>query len=51
MLTELVFFGGGGFGDFELLESPDPVQAFRGHGKGGATARLLNARKQDRARE
>lgn len=29
----------------------DPVQAFRGHGKGGATARLLDARKKDRARE
>ncbi|WP_372723889.1 AbrB/MazE/SpoVT family DNA-binding domain-containing protein [Immundisolibacter sp.] len=29
----------------------DPVQAFRGQGKGGATARLLDTRKQDRARE
>lgn len=29
----------------------DPVQAFRGQGKGGATARLLKTRKQDRSRE
>lgn len=29
----------------------DPVQAFRGQGKGGATARLLTARKQDLAQE
>ncbi|MCA1978454.1 MAG: AbrB/MazE/SpoVT family DNA-binding domain-containing protein [Thiobacillus sp.] len=29
----------------------DPVQAFRGQGKRGATARLLKTRKQDRARE
>ena len=29
----------------------DPIDAFRGQGKGGATARLLAARKQDLARE
>lgn len=29
----------------------DPVLAFRGQGKGGATARLRATRKQDRARE
>jgi AbrB family looped-hinge helix DNA binding protein len=29
----------------------DPIQAFRGQGKGGATARLLTARKQDVAQE
>jgi len=29
----------------------DPVAAFRGQGKGGATARLLAERQADRARE
>ena len=29
----------------------NPVEAFRGQGKGGATARLLAARQQDLARE
>lgn len=29
----------------------DPVQAFRGQGKGGSTARLLAERKRDAARE
>ncbi len=29
----------------------NPVEAFRGQGKGGATARLLAARKQDLSRE
>ena len=29
----------------------NPVAAFRGQGKGGATARLLAARKQDQDRE
>ena len=29
----------------------NPVDAFRGQGKGGATARLLAARKKDLARE
>ncbi len=29
----------------------NPIDAFRGQGKGGATARLLAARKQDLARE
>lgn len=29
----------------------NPIEAFRGQGKGGATARLLAARKQDSARE
>lgn len=29
----------------------DPVLAFRGQGKGGATARLLKTRKRDRMRE
>jgi AbrB family looped-hinge helix DNA binding protein len=29
----------------------NPIQAFRGQGKGGATTRLLAARKQDRAQE
>ncbi|WP_018410761.1 AbrB/MazE/SpoVT family DNA-binding domain-containing protein [Methyloversatilis thermotolerans] len=29
----------------------DPVQAFRGQGKGGATARLLETRNRDRERE
>lgn len=29
----------------------DPIDAFRGQGKGGATKRLLAARKQDLARE
>lgn len=29
----------------------NPVEAFRGQGKGGSTARLLAARKQDMARE
>lgn len=29
----------------------DPIQAFRGQGKGGATARLLTTRKQDLAQE
>jgi hypothetical protein len=29
----------------------NPIDAFRGQGKGGATARLLAGRKQDAARE
>ena len=29
----------------------NPVEAFRGQGKGGTTARLLAARRQDLARE
>jgi AbrB family looped-hinge helix DNA binding protein len=29
----------------------NPIEAFRGQGKGSATSRLLAARKQDRARE
>jgi len=29
----------------------NPIEAFRGQGKGGATARLLAARKEDSARE
>ena len=29
----------------------NPVEAFRGQGKGGSTARLLAARQQDLARE
>jgi AbrB family looped-hinge helix DNA binding protein len=29
----------------------DPVAAFRGQGKGGATARLIEERKADRAHE
>jgi bifunctional DNA-binding transcriptional regulator/antitoxin component of YhaV-PrlF toxin-antitoxin module len=29
----------------------NPVEAFRGQGRGGATARLLGARKLDQARE
>ena len=29
----------------------NPIDAFRGRGKGGATARLVAARKQDRERE
>ena len=29
----------------------NPIDAFRGQGKGGATARLLASRKQDLARE
>ncbi len=29
----------------------NPVEAFRGHGKGGATARLLATRKQDLSQE
>jgi len=29
----------------------DPIAAFRGQGQGGANARLLADRKQDRARE
>ena len=31
--------------------SEDPVEAFRGRGKGGATRRLLLERKRDRNRE
>ncbi len=29
----------------------NPVEAFRGQGKGGATARLLAARRQEKAKE
>ncbi len=29
----------------------DPIAAFRGQGRGGATARLLAERQQDKARE
>lgn len=29
----------------------NPIEAFRGRGKGGATARLLASRKQDREQE
>ena len=29
----------------------DPIEAFRGRGKGGSTARLLDERKRDRGRE
>ena len=29
----------------------NPIEAFRGQGKGGATARLLASRKQDLAKE
>lgn len=29
----------------------DPIDAFRGHGKGGATERLLKDRRLDRSRE
>ena len=29
----------------------DPIEAFRGRGKGGSTLRLLEERRQDRGRE
>lgn len=30
---------------------PDPIAAFRGQGKGGSTARLLQERREDREQE